>query len=312
MAKPFISYNEQIIKLQSEKKLNIENVDFAMDSLQNISYYALIGGYKHPFIDFKTRKYIGNAKFEDLVALYYFDEDLRGLFFKYSCRVERRIRSLMSYHFTKKHGEQQEAYLNLANYSSIPKYTADISKLIRLLTNMANSNRDHEYIIYQRNKYHNVPLWVLMNALTFGQISKMFQFLPQNMQGQICRNFENVKKNEMIKYMKVSTLFRNVCAHSERLFSYRTHIDIPDTMIHKKLCITKDGTKYSKGKNDLFSAVIVFRYLLPKEDFALFKKELIQLLNQYEKENSQISTKILYGHMGFPENWKEITRYRKI
>ena len=33
----------------------------------------------------------------------------------------------------------------------------------------------------------------LMNTLTFGQISKMFEFLPQNMQGAICQDFGNVK-----------------------------------------------------------------------------------------------------------------------
>ena len=31
----------------------------------------------------------------------------------------------------------------------------------------------------------------------------MFEFLPQNMQGTICQDFGNVKKNEMIKYLKV-------------------------------------------------------------------------------------------------------------
>lgn len=308
MAKPFASYNEQIRKLQIEKQLTIENTNFAMESLQNISYYGLIGGYKHPFIDTKTRKYIGNTRFEDIVGLYYFDEALRCLFFKYLCRVERRIRSLMSYHFTERHGEQQMSYLNSSNYTNAAEYATDIAKLIRMLSNMVN-NRDHEYIIYQRNKYHNVPLWVLMNALTFGQISKMFQFSPQNMQGQICRNIEYVKKNEMINYLKVLTLFRNVCAHSERLFSYRTHIDIPDTMIHKKLCIPKNGTKYSKGKNDLFIVVIAFLYLLPKLDFTMFKRELFLLLSEYEKGNSPLSTTILYGDMGFPENWEDITKF---
>ena len=31
---------------------------------------------------------------------------------------------------------------------------------------------------------------------------KMFEFLPQNMQGAICQDFGNVKKNEMIKIFK--------------------------------------------------------------------------------------------------------------
>lgn len=45
-------------------------------SLQNISYYTLIGGYKHPFIDIHTRKYVNNARFKDIVALYELDEEL--------------------------------------------------------------------------------------------------------------------------------------------------------------------------------------------------------------------------------------------
>ena len=87
MSKPFITYTAQIEKLKSEKNLIIADSDFAVEALQNISYYALIGGYKRPFIDIHTRKYINEARFEDIVSLYEFDEELRGLFFKYLCRV---------------------------------------------------------------------------------------------------------------------------------------------------------------------------------------------------------------------------------
>ena len=90
MSKPFITYTAQVEKLKNEKDLVITDDDFAVESLQNISYYALIGGYKHPFIDIHTRKYINEACFEDIVALYEFDEELRGIFFKYLCRVERK------------------------------------------------------------------------------------------------------------------------------------------------------------------------------------------------------------------------------
>ena len=100
----------------------------------------------------------------------------------------------------------------------IPKNMRGIIKLIQMLDNISNKNKNHKYLVYQRNKYHNIPLWVTCNALTFGQISKMFEFLLQNIQGLICQDFGNIKKNEMIKYLKVLTLYRNVCAHNERLF----------------------------------------------------------------------------------------------
>ena len=181
-----------------------------------------------------------------------------------------------------------------------------------MLDNISNKNKNHKYLVYQRNKYHNIPLWVTCNALTFGQISKMFEFLLQNMQGLICQDFGNIKKNEMISYLKVLTLYRNVCAHNERLFSYRTYIDIPDTLIHKRLNIPKSGSKYIYGKNDLFCVVIAFRYLLPQVDFLRFKTQLVHTFNQYEKKNSNLKLNNLYDYMGFPSNWKYITKFHKI
>ena len=41
-----------------------------------------------------------------------------------------------------------------------------------------------------------------------------------------------------------------------------------------KMCIRD---RYIYGKNDLFSVVITFRYLLPKTDFLLFKKQLLHI-----------------------------------
>ena len=130
MKKPFITYTTQVEKLQNEKYLIITDTNFAITTLKNISYYGLIGGYKHPFIDIHTRKYINNTCFEDIVALYELDEELRGLFFKYICRIERKLRSSISYYFCQKHGECQEEYLNPSNYSTAPKNKRGIIKLL--------------------------------------------------------------------------------------------------------------------------------------------------------------------------------------
>lgn len=64
MTKPFITYTTQIEKLKNEKNLIITNTDFTLTSLKNISYYGLIDGYKHPFIDIHTRKYVNNTCFK--------------------------------------------------------------------------------------------------------------------------------------------------------------------------------------------------------------------------------------------------------
>ena len=76
--------------------------------------------------------------------------------------------------------------------------------------------------------------------------------------------------------------------------------------------ISKNGSKYIYGKNDLFSVVIAFRYLLPRTDFMLFKKQLLHIFRKYEKQNSNLKLNVLFEYMGFPSNWKEITKFRKI
>lgn len=65
-------------------------------------------------------------------------------------------------------------------------------------------------------------------------------------------------------------------------------------------------------KNDLFCVVITFRYLLPQADFLVFKKQLVHIFNQYEKKISNLRLDKLYEYMGFPSNWKHITKFHKI
>lgn len=42
-----------------------------------------------------------------------------------------------------------------------------------------------------------------------------------------------------------------------------------------------------------------------------FIKELKTLIDKYLKKHDSISEQELYEKMGFPKNWRKITRYRK-
>lgn len=309
MAKPFLTYEQQLYKLQNEKHLQINDPEAAKEALKNIGYFSLVGGYKTPFINPMTRLYQNNASFEDIYALYQFDLSLRELVFKYLCKIECKIRQLISYSFCSLHGEQQSAYLNPKNYNNAKKNAASIAYLIQILNYQANKNTEHHYVVHQRNVYHNVPLWVLANTLTYGQISKFYSLLPFQLQASISKDFSGINEKNLERCLKVLTLFRNVCAHNERLYSYRTQIDFPDTSLHQKLNIPQKGTQYLYGKRDLFGLVIAFRYLLPRSDFIHFKRSLTHIMQKYIKNNSQISEAVLLNMMGFPLNWKTITRH---
>lgn len=308
--KPFLNYQDQINNLTVKKGLTINNPSFAVETLQDIRYYALIDGYKSIFYDYTSRTYIPGTTFEDIINLYDFDEELRLLIFKYICHIEQRIRSQISYYFCDKYSSNQNDYLTPSNYNYSKKNQSGINKLIQILSYNANKSSAHDYIIYQRKTYQNVPLWAVVNTLTIGQISKMYAYMPSDIQSKISHCYNAVNERQLKQHLKVITDFRNVCAHNERLFLYHSHTDIPDTILHKKLQIPKNGSNYSVGKNDLFAIVIAFRYLLTKKDFQLFYKKLKSIISSYEKKSSASGVNKLLDSMGFSNTWKSILRYK--
>lgn len=308
--KPFLTYDEQLDNLITNKNLTINNPKLAKAKLHDVCYYSLIDGYKSLFYNRMTRTYEVGTEFMDIVALYDFDKKLRSLILQHICYIEQKLRSLISYAFCETHSVFQADYLTPSNYNYSTKNKMGIDKLISMLTHEAKQNTEHNYIVYQRNTYGNVPLWVMMQTLTFGQASKMYSFLTTQMQSKITTNYPNVSEKELGQYLKVLTHFRNICAHNERLFSFKSRFEIPNTKLHEKLKIQKTGNQYIQGKHDLFAIVISFRYLLNNDDFKSFKKELIKLINCFGKQTTASKKNKLLNAMGFPNNWKNIARYK--
>ena len=311
MAKPFLSFEEQINMLEQDKHLVISDRTFAENMLRRIGYFSLIGGYKGPFKNPTTKKYKDGTTFEDIVALYKFDENLRELFLKYILQFERHIRSLLSYYFCEKYGENQSHYLNPICFMNDPRRRNDVIRLIKELDRLANHNTDYPYINHQRVTYGNVPLWVLAGGLSFGTLSKFYAIITPDLRVKISKNFDGVNEKQLEQYLSVMTKFRNVCAHNERLFSYQTRNDIPDTVLHRKLAIPQKGTQFVYGKRDLFAVVIAFRYLLPDSDFNKFKQRLSRILQHYLDSSAALNVDELYRLMGFPMNWQKITGFKK-
>ena len=310
MAKPYLTIDQQIRKLSIDKGLIINDVPAAKAMLTNIGYFSLIGGYKTLFINPMTRRYERATTFEDIVALYQFDDELRHLTFKYLMVVEQKLRQLISDSFCSQFGEQQSYYLSPGSYNGTTTLTPEIARLINILDFHANRNIEKQYLVHQRNTYHNVPLWVTTKVLTFGQLSKFYQVLQFRQQSTISRYYEHVTERNLGQYLTHLTLFRNVCAHNERLFSFKVQRDFPDTVLHGKLGIAKRGNQYMQGKRDYFGLVIALRYLLPKKDFLSYKKSLMGLIKAYGRKSTRITKHDLFQQMGLPMNWEKITRYK--
>ena len=308
VSKQFLTFTQQIDYLRNEKGITIANKQSAEDVLQRIGYFALMGGYKELFRIPFSKKYKPGTSFDEIVALYQFDAELRELFLKYLLQIERHIGNLIAYHFVEVHGISQTEYMNPCNYNNTSRNKKIIAGLIRKLHG-AITTTDYTHVNYYRTKYGNIPLWITTSVLTFGSLSKMYNVLEQSLRSKICRHFSNINQRQLERFLSVLTKYRNVCAHGDRLFSYRTVDQILDTPLHAKLNIPQQGNQYICGKQDLFAVVIAFRYLVPKEDFLKFKRKLTIEISRVNKKLIHITENELLEHMGFPKNWMNITRY---
>lgn len=272
--KPFKTYREQLDILRS-RNLIIENEERAIDILRRVNYYNLINGYKKIFLEKSNSNletYKENCTLEEIYFLYKFDRDLKNILLYYLIQFENSLKSICAYHFSNKFREDY-SYLQVKNYSHEKedfKYVlnnlAELSKII----NKEKDNSVKPQIKHYIDKHHEIPLWVLINYLTFGNVSFFFNAMDNELKESVCKDFGirlkrqygnsyPIEKNILKDIIKISNLFRNVCAHDDILFSYRL----------KKPISTKESTsKFFRVKfkgNSLFDLVMLLQLVLPKD-----------------------------------------------
>ncbi len=303
--KPFLSYEQQINKLKNEKNLIIEDDAYAIKLLKKHSYFDLISGYKKPFKANKSKKYKINTSIEDIYRLYQFDNILRNLFLQNILKVEKHIKSMISYYFCQKYGEEQIHYLTSSNYNTA-LYQQDVVRLIEKLQRIEANPDNYPYILHQKRNYSNIPLWVMMKALTLGIVSKIYSLLMPQLQTIISKEFQHIKAGNLKNMLEVLTQIRNVCAHNERLFDYKNNKSIDDMYIHQELGIKTKNNLYIVGKKDLFATLIILKYLLDSEDFYKLVDEISSQIKELCSNTRNLDEKQIQKLMGFPNNWLDI------
>lgn len=106
------------------------------------------------------------------------------------------------------------AYLNRSNYAAsrdmlVPKvfrgnkgyqHSKNHAELLNLLNDkVSNEQRMRPFVRHYLNKYGAVPLWVLQNDLTFGNISHFYQLQKRGVQNAACKLVNQTAKKSKIR-----------------------------------------------------------------------------------------------------------------
>lgn len=210
--------DEQLATLRRHG-VEISDESKAKEYLSDIGYYRL-GFYLHPFeitypyLDGRRRHDVQpGTRIEDVVALYYFDFDLRNILNRYLSRIEVAIRSVVIYELSNKY---------IANPTWFVDPTVVSANFIRNFPNEAYKSIKKKLPIRNHHtKYTGqyAPAWKTMEFMTFGNLEVLYDSLLLDQDKRLISSKFNVFAIETFKsYLTAIREVRNACAHGNVLF----------------------------------------------------------------------------------------------
>jgi len=268
--KPFKTFDEQL-EILKKHKLDIKSPETTRYYLKLYGYYPLVNGYKDAFLlkQQEEKIYRPGTSFDEIVNLYSFDYKLRNILLESLFIIEKSLKSIISYEFSKSYGESHVEYLTPKCFNTATPVNA--KRVLGLLNKMESTIEDFEkknnnVINHYLTVHKTIPLWVLFTVSTFGQLSIFYANLKDPEMKKIANEF-SLNPTTLKSMLYFLSIIRNICAHGDRLYSYKKDRkrggNIPILSIHEKLQIPKLNDSYSCGTNDILAVLICFKYLLP-------------------------------------------------
>ena len=179
---PALSVREQIENLIS-LGLDIENVDYAADVLNDISYFRLIKAFG---LGLKTKnKAFDGVKFEHIVNLYNFNCDLRQLLFPAIETIEINLRCRVANFFSRKYG--CFGHKDSSNFESYEYHAAFLNDINAEI----NRNARAPFVINFKKNYEGgeIPFYALIELFSFGLLSKFYKNMKRDDKKEIASSF---------------------------------------------------------------------------------------------------------------------------
>lgn len=304
MAKEFKTLDELIALLESR---GVETDGETKRQLIRESYYAIVNGYKGPFLDRENMAgtnedlFLPGTRFEWIYSLFMFDRDLRGIAFKFITRAEAIMKNSLVYAFCEAYPDPN-AYLDISSYVDADNFLVpesgklkkrrlhqrNLATLLRILNGKVGGKSEKGFIKHYIDHYGFVPLWVLSNDLTFGNMAHFYQLQRRGIQNKTCKLVleGSDKQNEggritplqLLHSFSVLVDFRNLCAHDDRLYCAKT----------------------GRSHDIAFANMAVeLKRILPEDEMENFLNEINGLFESYGSKLHGVDRIRLINEMGF-------------
>ena len=211
--KSYKSYRQQLNILRSRGMVIGKGSQGSrvMRILERENYYNIINGYKELFLASTATAttdevYKPGTTFDEVYALYNFDRELRNIYLKYLLKLENAFKTVISHEFSAKYGHDN--YLKIENFDNSTE--RNISSSIKLIGDIQQESarqmsKHHQVVTHYMTEHGYIPLWVLVNVLTFGKIENFYKNMKPTDKTIVAKQF-NLQPNELAKFMHMLVL----------------------------------------------------------------------------------------------------------
>ncbi len=284
--KPATTYDQQAARLRSRGMI-INDDAVAKFYLQHINYYRLTA-YWLPFeLNHTTHQFKPNTRFEDVMALYNFDRELRLLMLDAIERIEVSARAQWAYCLGHRYGSH--AHLNSAlalNAYHWQKNKADLKKEV--------DRADEIFIQHLVATYSEElpPIWASCEVMSLGLLSKWYKNLGPMAARKAISSVYELDENVFQSWLHHIAVVRNNCAHHSRVWN-RDYSRLRTMHPHRNPAYLVGEFV---GNHKLYNSIIMVLHLLDKiSPQHHWRTKIRALLNA----NSSWLV-----DMGFPNNWQ--------
>lgn len=301
--KPALSLSQQVQKWQA-RGLAVPDTARAMHYLKMIGYYRF-SAYTLPFqVHAPNKPFQPGTTFEQVLALYVFDRELRLHVMDAIERIEVAVRSCLINHMCVKHGAHW--FMDAVHFKPLittrpgrvtgfdhRKFLDQVEKELGIPAGGRAPRRPHNevFINHYYTKYTNPylpPSWMVFELLSIGSLSMVYANLKDVKDRAAVAATFGIDEQVLVTWLHSLSYLRNLCAHHCRLWNRQ--------MVIKPLVARKHSAFLLSNDRFYAMAVLLWELLRTIAPDSIWHKRLSDLFVQFPTVPS--------AAMGFPANWK--------
>ena len=291
---PTLSIAEKIDRTVNELGIKVEDPKFARAFFQGTDYLRL-----ETFVKLLTKLFPVNY-FEDVVNVYFFEEELRSLMLKALAKIEIYVKNCITNVLEDLEVNPKKDPFIHEREHFVKDFTEYRRKVINQFHSIARSEVRGEHpkpvvLEYKEtyNDFPRLPFTIVFEIISFGKVSHFLKYLEpkeiKKINQQIAVPNVTKGKDGLVSWIHTFSAMRNVCAHNIPLIS--SHLDI-------KPLIPKSDNDWHGVDNEKLSAILYginqFIQVMPLNEYfhGDWQNDIKKVFDKYNNSKLKIDKSI--------------------